>query len=469
MKVVIVGGGSAGLFCALGLAEIAEVTLIEAGHDPGSPAPDRYLHEHLYPDCDWDYVEADRGYHLVRGKVLGGSSTVNASAAVRGQPNCLSTWGPGWSWDDLLPALVAIETDEQFGAEPYHGTSGPVHVTRLSQGPLDGSFHRACLDAGYPACDDHNAPGAFGTGPWPTNRLGGGRWGTLAAVAPLVRDRIALLAETQVVRVVVESDRVVGVEVRVPGGVHTIPADVVVLSGGAFGTPELLWRSGLDLPGVGVGLQDHPWVMLDASCDPDALARRPVSGGLLRYANGDDIDDEIQIFPFSASIYEPGTDASTYRMSVGLMGPRSVGGLDQGPDDRAVVHLGHLNQSSDADRLAAGVAVAGELLDAMAAEGTIGIPADPWWKAGDLRAEVVTRVGTYNHPVGTCGIGRAVDQRLRVPGIAGLRIADASVMPQIVRSNTNLVTMAIGLRAAWFLAEDEGLGTPWGLVTSAAA
>jgi choline dehydrogenase len=458
-RIVIVGAGSAGLFCARALAEGAEVTVIEAGVDPGVPVPARYLDEHLYPDEDWDYAEADRGYHLVRGRVVGGSSVVNASAAVRGQPACFDAWGPGWSWDELLPALCAVERDVEFGGDAWHGDSGPVAVTRLPGGPLDDAFHAAARALGHPVCDDHNRPGAFGTGPWPTNRVDGGRWGTLPALRPWLEGRVRIMATTEARRVVVRGGRVSGVEVETgrERRISVVAADIVVLAAGAFGTPELIWRSELGGDEVGGHLEDHPWIGMDVHADPTAIAARPVSGALLRYAADGDSSDEVQIFPFSAALYEPDLPASTYRMSVGLMSPRSVGRLEPGPGGRARVHLCHLADDADAIRLTQGVGRAAELLDRMERAGAVTVPADAWWRTADVVASVRERVGTYNHPVGTCGIGRVVDARLRISGVEGLRVADASVMPRIPRANTNLAAMAIGLRAGSLIAKDEGL------------
>ena len=203
---------------------------------------------------------------------------------------------------------------------------------------------------------------------------------------------------------------------------------------------------------------DHPWAMLDVEADADAILERPVSGGLLRHGLDGDPTDEIQVFPFSAHIYEPDAPRSVYRMSVGLMAPRSRGSLDLAAakdGGRAGVHLNHLALDEDAERFAAGVRTAGDVLDAMADAGAVTLPADPWWRATDLVAAVREQVTTYNHPVGTCAIGTVVDDRLRVPDVDGLRIADASVMPRIPRANTNLISMMIGHRAARFVVEDE--------------
>jgi choline dehydrogenase len=453
---VIVGGGSAGLFCALGLADRAEVTLLEAGIDPGSPSPDRFLHQHLYPDCDWDYTDADNGRHLVRGKVLGGSSTVNASAAVRGQPAAFDAWGTGWGWDDVLPGLRAVEHDLEFGDAPWHGDAGPVVVCRLPQGPLDDAFAAAAGTLGHAPCADHNAPGAIGVGPWPTNRVGGGRWGTLPAVAPLVRDQVTIRGCSAVRNVVIRDGRAVGVEIAGPHGSELIDADLIVLSAGAFGTPEVLWRSGVDRPAIGSGLQDHPWVMMDVFADPAAMAERPVSGGLLRAAIGGDPTRELQVFPFAADLYQPEVDPRTYRMSVSVMTPTSVGSMRQ-QGDSAAIRLGHLADDADVDAMVEAVTCAADVLDEMAAAGTVVLPDEPWWRSSGLAAELRGRVESYNHPVGTCGIGRVVDERLRVDGIDALRIADASVMPNIPSANTNLASMMIGWRAAEMIAADERL------------
>ncbi|TQJ29992.1 GMC family oxidoreductase [Microbacterium sp. SLBN-146] len=444
-RVIIVGGGNGGLLTAHRIADVADVTLIEAGIDPGDPVPPAFLHEHGYPDHDWDYTNLDSGQHLVRGRVLGGGSTVNAAAGSRGQPSGFEGWGPGWQWDDLLPAMRAIETDEQYGAEPYHGDSGPIRITRLAPGPLDDAFSAASAGAGHPLCADHNAPGSRGYGPWPTNRVDGGRWGALAAVAPLVRDRITLRDRTLVRRVLVDGGRAVGVDVDGPGGREQLFADLVVISCGAFGTPELLWRSGIEAPGIGEGLQDHPWLMMNvlARNEADVFAR-PVSGSLLRAPVADDPADEFQVFPFSTWLYDHSAPRASYSVSVALMQPVSRGSVGRADDDSARIRLGHLDHPSDLDRMVRAVMHTADLIDEMASSGIVTIPGDAWWRTRDLSTAVRQRVETYNHPVASCGIDRTVDRRLNVEGVEGLKIIDASVMPKIPDGGPNLVTMAIG-------------------------
>lgn len=457
MRIVIAGGGNGGLWAAHRLADVADVTVIEAGIDPGDPVPDRFLHEHAYPDCDWDYTDADSGRHLVRGRVLGGGSTVNAAAGSRGQPTGYEGWGTGWQYADLLPAMRAVETDVQFGDAEYHGDSGPIQITRLEPGPLEDAFAAAARGLGHPDCPDHNAPGAIGVGPWPTNRVGGGRWGCLAALAPLLRHRVRLLDRTFVRRILTRDRRATGVEIEGPEGVRTLQADLVIVSGGVFGTPELLWRSGIEAPGIGTGVQDHPWLMLNVEADPDAIMARPVSGSLLRAPVADDPADEFQVFPFSTWLYDRTAGRGTWSVSVALMQPVSRGSITRRGDDTGLIRLGHLREQADLTRMAAAVRATDEVLVQLAADGAVKLPADPWWRGDDLPAQLRARVETYNHPVASCGIDRTVERNLDVVGYHGLKIIDASVMPRIPDGGPNLVTMAIGLRGGDLVAAEYGL------------
>ena len=470
-EVLIIGGGSAGLFCALGLADRARVTLVEGGPDPGTPPPPQIPHIHQFGEAlDWGYAEADRGVGLLRGKVLGGSSTTNASAGVRGQPASFDAWGPGWTWADCLPAFRAIERDVQFGAAEYHGDAGPIRMTRLPYGAIDVAFSDACARAGHAVIADHNAPGAFGVGPWPTNRTeDGGRMGTLVGVMPLLRGRIDLLSDTVAVRLEIDGARVTGVVLAGPDGAErVVRPDHLVLSAGAYGTPELLLRSGIgpaaeleaegvrpliDLPGVGRNLQDHPWAMLEVlAVDPRAPEARPVSGALLRYGIGGDTGDEGQVFPFQTWLYDSDAPPAQISVAASIMAPRSRGDL-RIAGGRTVIRLRHLDDPSDVERMGTVVADAGAILDAMAAAGAIALPDVPWWRGPDAAALRVA-AESYNHPVGTCAMGddadpaAVVDRRLRLRGLDNVTVADASIMPIIPQTNTNLASMMIGARAA---------------------
>jgi choline dehydrogenase len=480
--VLIIGAGSAGLFCALGLAGSASVTLVEAGPDAGTPPPHWMLYDYLLPDeCYYQYADADTGMALPQGRGTGGGSTVNSAAALRGQPWCFDGWDiPGWSWADCLDGFRAIESDQQFGDADYHGSAGPIPITRLTPGPLDEAFIGLCAGRGFPAAEDHNAPGALGIGVWPTNRRGEGRWGTHAAVLPLIRSVVDLRVGTQVERLVFEGTRCVGADVRGPGGEERLRAGHVVLCAGAFGSPLLLLRSGIGpeadlrqagidvvapLDGVGANLQDHPWCLLDVlAADVADIEARPVSGALLRYElpgepGGEHV--EAEIFPWQTKPYVPAVPAAQVSYTAALMRPLSRGRLTLAPDG-PVIHARHLTNSRDAARMAEIVTTTAQLVDELAAAGLVRVPDGAWWRAGDLVAgdlvaECRRVVGTYNHHCGTCRMGDSadpgtvVDAALSVVGTTGLSVADSSILPVIPRANTNLTAMMIGHRAAQFL------------------
>ncbi len=251
--VIIIGAGAAGLFCARQLAGHADVTLLEGGVDAGDPPPRWLLDDLVLSErLDWGYQDAVSGQPLLRGRVTGGSSSTNAAAALRGQPWCFDAWGlEAWSWERCLEGFRAIETDQQFADAPEHGADGPIPVTRLSFGPLDESFVEWCRTAGHAWVDDHNHPGVLGVGHWPTNMIGDGRrWGTHAALLPDLRSALTLRSCTVATRLVIEDGRCVGVEVDGPNGAEVLWADHVVCCAGAYGTPELLLRSGIGPSGM---------------------------------------------------------------------------------------------------------------------------------------------------------------------------------------------------------------------------
>jgi choline dehydrogenase len=470
---LVIGGGAAGLFCALRAAGRGTVILAETGPDAGDPPPAWSLYDYLLPDPHYHrYTDAQTGRALPQGRGLGGGSTVNSAAALRGQPWCYDDWAvPGWGWADCLPAFRAIESDQQFATDAYHGGAGPIPITRLGAGPLDEAVMTWCAGAGFDPVTDHNAPGALGYGMWTTNRHEGGRWGTYAGVTPAARAAgVDIRADTTATRLLFDGSRCVGAELLGPAGPVTVHADRVVLCAGAFGTPALLMRSGIGpeatlrelgvtpvsvLPGVGAELQDHPWCLLDVDvADASAIEARPVSGALLRYElpDPDAAHVEAEIFAWQARPYDPAAPATRVSFTAALMAPRSRGRFTLGPAGPRVC-AGHLTDAADAAHMAEIVTRTAELIDALAADGVVTVPADAWWRAGDPIAAARAVVSTYNHHSGTCRMGSPDDPAtvvapdLSVLGTTGLSVADSSILPIIPRANTTLPSMMIGYRA----------------------
>ena len=473
---LVIGAGSAGLFAALRAAGHGSVIALETGPDAGNPLPDWALHEYALPDAYYHrYPDLDSGQVMPQGRGLGGGSTVNSAAALRGQPWCYDSWGvPGWSWDDVLPALRAIESDQQFGGRPYHGDVGLIPVTRLAPGPLDEAVFGWCRAAGYPAIEDHNAPGALGHAMWTTNRRDGGRWGTWAGVVPAARAAgVDIRADTTALRLLFDGTRCTGAEVTGPGGAEVIKAARVIVCAGAYGSPELLLRSGIGpeeslaalgadpvsvLPGVGANVQDHPWCLLNVDVtEPALIEARPVSGALLRYELPDPDAEhvEAEIFPWQLRPYDQSSPPTTVAFTAALMAPRSRGTFTLTPAGREL-RVGLLTAAADAGHMVAIVRETAALIDALAKDGVVTVPDDAWWQVADdagLTAACRARAGTYNHHSGTCRLGDPADERtvvepdLTVLGTTGLMVADSSVLPVIPRANTNLISMAIGYRA----------------------
>ena len=474
---LVIGAGSAGLFCALRWAGYGSVTVVECGPDAGDPPPRWALYDYVLPEAYYyRYTDSATRKPVPQGRGLGGGSTVNSAAALRGQPWCYDAWQvPGWSWDDCLDAFRAIESDQQFPDADWHGADGLIPVTRLEPGPLDHAVFDWCRRAGHPPVEDHNAPGALGYGVWTTNRRDGGRWGTWAGVAPAARRAgVRIRPGTAAGRLVFDGTRCTGADIAGPDGAERIEAGQTIVCAGAYGSPALLMRSGIGpeavlaglgaeaapvsvLPGVGANLADHPWCLLDVDVtDPALIEARPVSGALLRYelARGAGEHVEAEIFPWQTRPYDLVSPPTRVSFTAALMAPRSRGRFELGPGGPRL-HVGHLAEDADAADMAEIVATTAELLESLAKDGVLTIGEDAWWRRGDDPvAAARAAASSYHHHCGTCRMGdpdadgTVVGPDLGVLGTRGLAVADSSVMPVIPRANTNLASMMIGHRAA---------------------
>ncbi|WP_127129079.1 GMC family oxidoreductase [Georgenia sp. SYP-B2076] len=510
---IVVGAGSAGCVVAGRLSEDGHrVLLLEAGGDDDDDLiRTPLLFSGLFQgEKDWNYnSEAEPGLHgrrvyLPRGKVLGGSSSLNAMFYMRGTHEDFDQWATdhgatGWSYEEVLPYFKRSENNPDIRDE-YHGTDGPLHVTtqRWFSGYAD-AYIEAALNLGIEANPDFNGEKQAGVGLLQVTVRDGQRCSTADAFLrpALGRSNFTLVTRATARRVLVENGRAVGVEYEHDGEVVTAHArGEVVLSAGAYNTPQLLMLSGLgpaehlrevgvdvvlDLPQVGQNLQDHPFTLTHYATDqPNTLAVAGAHGaleewtqsrsGVLSSAAGEAAvmwkSDPALASPDFQIIFVPGwfwdhgfRAPSTPGMSIGLSynGPSSRGSVKLRSSDphaapRIVSNL--LSQQSEVDAVLRALDFVTELTNQEPLRGLITERVNPGPAVDKDMMEHWVRAETQHmyHAAGTCRIGTpetgVVDPELRVHGIEGLRIADASVMPQITSGNTNAPSIMIGEKAA---------------------
>ena len=483
--VIVVGSGSGGGIVAGRLTEDASlrVLLLEAGPDPGEDMPDEILHVRLGSGVathDWDYNDPDLGLDLARGKVVGGSSAVNATVALRGQPQDYDRWvelgARGWDWSSCLPYFKRMENDLDFGDQPHHGGAGPITIGR--QLPLRSEeqlFVAACQELGHEYVADQNQPGAVGVGPLPRNIRAGVRQSVLLTYIAAARQRenFFLRADTLVDRVLVESAKAVGV---VLAGGEELRARRVVLAAGAYNTPALLLRSGIGpsgdllaagieplhhLPGVGQNLMDHPVTMVTLDMDYPADHEVMRMAAMVKTRSRPELElDDLKISFYPGELFNMEGLTGLY-LEVNVAQSRGYVGITS-PDPAAgpIIKHRHLAKESDVELMMAGMRQAAAIVDVLARSTRceLLLPAPGAIDDDDLlRDHVMSFHGTGYHPSGTCRMGAAddetavVDHRLRVQGMENLYVVDASVMPDIPRCNLNLPTMMIGERGADFV------------------
>jgi choline dehydrogenase len=506
---IIVGAGSAGAVLAARLSEDPQrsVLLLEAG--PDYRTIDETPHNLLrtttaLADHNWGWVAqatAQREIPFHRGKVTGGCSAINSSVAIRGVPADFDQWAAsgnsGWSFENVLPFYRKLEHDADFGGD-VHGKGGPIWIERSRQSnwpPVVSAFRDSCRAMGFPDAPDFNDPQSTGVSAVARNLRDGIRVSTALGYLAPARGRLNLTIRAGCLanRVLIENGRAVGVELESGGEMQRVQGKRVTLSAGAFASPAILMRSGIgplaelerhgirsliDSPGVGANLIDHPLVGVRAAMKSAAIERSEGSehtrpSVVLRYTSSrspEFNDMQLYFMPMIDWAMLPGSvppgSPPVLWAFVALQQPRSRGRIrlrSADPQHQPVIELNYLSDPEDTRRMVDGMRLIWRIIHDSALAAAWAEPllcgrqrldqaaVDSDTALADL---IRNNCDTLWHPVGTTRMGpegdrgAVVDQYCRVRGTEGLRVVDASVMPNIVRANTNLTCIMIGERVA---------------------
>jgi len=530
---IVAGAGSAGCVVAARLSENGRyrVLLLEAGDSDRKfwiHVPMGYARLFADPRVNWMFESepepelAGRTLYQPRGKVLGGTSSINGMVYMRGNHADYDEWRQrgctGWDWDNVLPFFKKAE-DQERGASEYHGAGGPLRVSdQPVRWELAERWIAAAIEAGLPANDDFNGERQDGAGHFQSTTNRGRRWSTAAAYLGQARNRPNLMVRTkaQATRVVIENGRAVGVEYVADGRPQTARArGEVIVCGGVYGSPQLLQLSGIgpgavlheygipvvrDMPAVGADLQDHFYVRLAFRCKKpitmNDIVNNPVKRTLagaqyVLFRSGPLSSNGVCAGAFARS--DPRLDRPDLQLNfttwsfagrdrTGVHAHPfpgfSVSAVHLRPDGRGTVHIksrdplappairfNFLRSREDVQALTAGMRLARKishqpaLSDYVAEEVLPGVAVET---DADFEASIRQNGLSNLHPVGTCRMGgddmAVLDPRLRVRGVGQLRVVDASVMPSVPAGNTNAPTIMIAEKASAMILEDAGTG-----------
>jgi choline dehydrogenase len=526
---IITGAGSAGCAVAGRLSESGKyrVLLLEAGPRDTNPwihIPLGYTKIYTNPDVNWMFESEpepnlnNRTLYQPRGKVLGGTSSINGTVYMRGTAADYNDWRQrgceGWDWDNVLPYFKKAQNQER-GASELHGTGGPLHVNNI---PHEWPLAKACIDAamqaGIPYNPDFNGPQQEGTGFYQFTVNNRRRWSSARAYLGPAKSRanLTISTESHAQRLIFEGTRAVGVEYRTRQGLHTArAAKEIVVSGGTFGSPQLLQLSGLgpaqllrdlnidvvrDIAGVGENLQDHfnsylsyrvnqPITLNDIG---NSAIRQILAG--IRYAfnrTGPLTGTGIYAGAFVRSDLRLENPDLQINMSMWSTESRTIDGIVPHPfpaftlspvhlrpegrgfvriktssaNDQPAIRFDQLRTGYDKSAILYGLHLCRQIAAQPALKPYVveEVLPGPKVQSDEDWIEDTRQRGVANfHPVGTCRMGHGpdavVDPRLRVHGISGLRVADASIMPSIIAGNTNAPSIMIGEKCAAMMLED---------------
>jgi choline dehydrogenase len=518
---VIVGAGSAGCVLANRLSADGKrkVCLLEAGgphHRTFKVRTPAAWPQLWRTPLDWNLSTEpqahsdNRKHYWPRGKLLGGTSCLNAMIYIRGHRDNYDEWralgNPGWGYSDVLPYFKKSE-DNARGASEYHGAGGPLHV---SDHPRPAKFCTALAESIAAAChtkvtDDFNGADPEGAGIYQHTVRRGQRWSTAVAFLDPARTRsnLTVITDAHALSLVRNGDRVTGVRCMIGGSEQTISGTEIIVCGGAIGSPQLLLHSGIgpagelravgvdpthELPGVGKHLEDHLLVFMiyeATAAGALAMTKNKMAWWALRYLMGaggplaaapteaggfvksrpDAPRPDIQFHAAPWGFQIPNTDVRRRDplgrfcgIAPGLIYPKSSGEIrlrSNNPMDAPAIDPRYFSDPADLEHLVAGVKLSREIMASGPVKDLLGaetFPGPGVKTDDDIRALVRGSANTIFHPTGTCKMGTdamaVVDPELRVRGLQGLRVADASIMPRIIGGNTNAPTIMIAEKCA---------------------